>query len=489
MIKHWKFAIQSCCYVLILLMITFGINYLFLPKKYFNQVYTTTLTYKNFYQMENNTVDVLFAGSSHAANAFNPQVLYDEYGFRSYNLGCEQQNVLVSYYWIKEALRKQRPKVVVFDPFMMTIYNEDEALNTSEACTRMAMDSMNMSRVKWDAIKDISKIDSKQDFNSFIFTNKRFHTRWTNLGEEDFVFSMKNKTANLKGFCAITKMVENKEFEPYASLETNNVALLQPIMEEYMDRIVEMCDENNIDLIFVKTPSKEWNVAKHNVVADYANKREIPFYDINVEEYYNKCGIEFEEDMGDEGHVNILGAEKITRCVGEWLSVGFDLESVIDTQWENSRKWYQAELYNMSIPYIDNFDEYISALVDKDYLIFVSVQYGIDGFKEGKMIEEMGRLGLDLNIPSFGSYCALVDSGNVIIENSSEDVISEVGNLQGGDIQYNLVSTNYINGGDTAITINGKNYSLKHNGINVVVFDKLTNKVVDAITYNGEICR
>ena len=32
------------------------------------------------------TIDVLFLGSSHCWNSYNPQVLWDEYGYTSYNM-------------------------------------------------------------------------------------------------------------------------------------------------------------------------------------------------------------------------------------------------------------------------------------------------------------------------------------------------------------------------------------------------------------------
>lgn len=65
--------------------------------------------------MQKDTVDVLFLGSSHGVTSFLPQELYNQYGITGYNLGCEQQGMVTSYYWLKEALRYQSPKAVVLD--------------------------------------------------------------------------------------------------------------------------------------------------------------------------------------------------------------------------------------------------------------------------------------------------------------------------------------------------------------------------------------
>lgn len=489
MIRHWKFAVRVVCYILLLSLIICGVNYIFLPKKYYDQAYSTTLTYKSFYQLDRNSVDVLFVGSSHAANAFNPQVLYDEYGIRSYNLGCEQQNVLVSYYWITEALQTQSPQAVIIDPFMLAQYFQYEPLNTSESCTRMAIDPMRMSTNKLNAIRDICEIDTNQDFNSYIFTNKRFHTRWTNLNEQDFVFPNVEVATNLKGFSVISQKVEDKGFEPYTNLETDNIAIIPPVMMEYMDKIVELCEANNIRLILVKTPSKEWNIAKHNVVADYANEKGIPFYDINVKDVYDQCGFDFDEDMGNPGHVNIWGAAKITSFIGELLSEECSIEGVKDAQWDESEGCYLAELENASIQFIDNFDAFISAIRNERYIVFVSTQRGIDGFKTDQLMETMRELGLSMDIPSFDSYCAAVDAGRVLVEEHSNEVVSCNGNDVGKKVKYRLISTNYYTGGDTSIIVNGANYSKMQNGMNIVVFDKITNKIVDSINYNGDINR
>ena len=69
--------------------------------------------YREFYNMEKDTVDVLFLGTSHSYCGFSPQDFYDLHGIRSYNLGSSRQGIWLSYYWLKEALKTQKPKIVV----------------------------------------------------------------------------------------------------------------------------------------------------------------------------------------------------------------------------------------------------------------------------------------------------------------------------------------------------------------------------------------
>ena len=88
--KHWKNAGRCAGFLAILLASLLLINSV-LEGKYIlrNSKWPTTSTYRQFYQMEPNSVDVLFLGSSLVVNAFAPQEIYNDYGIRSYNLASE----------------------------------------------------------------------------------------------------------------------------------------------------------------------------------------------------------------------------------------------------------------------------------------------------------------------------------------------------------------------------------------------------------------
>ena len=63
---------------------------IFKPKFRNDNYWPLDVTYQSFYEMEKDSVDVIFLGSSHAISAFSPQELYDECGIRSFNLGSEE---------------------------------------------------------------------------------------------------------------------------------------------------------------------------------------------------------------------------------------------------------------------------------------------------------------------------------------------------------------------------------------------------------------
>ena len=141
-------------FLLALMILTVRTNRVLEVKSFYgnNSSWPTTSTYEQFYKMKRNSIDVLFLGSSVCVNAFSPQEMYNIYGIRSYNLGSEQQSMVLSYYWLKEALRFQKPKVVIIDT---TLCYENfnprilPLLNTGEGLIRKCLDPM-----RWSSVKD-----------------------------------------------------------------------------------------------------------------------------------------------------------------------------------------------------------------------------------------------------------------------------------------------------------------------------------------------
>lgn len=68
-----------------------------------------------FYEQEPGSIDVMFYGSSHTYSDINPAVLWEEAGIPSYDLAGSLQPLWNTYYYMKESLKYQRPKVMVVE--------------------------------------------------------------------------------------------------------------------------------------------------------------------------------------------------------------------------------------------------------------------------------------------------------------------------------------------------------------------------------------
>lgn len=491
MARHWKFGAKVILFIIITLSLIVNVNYVLTPKKYYDNNWPTTTGYKGFYQMPQNCVDVFYLGSSHAASGLCPQVTYDNYGIRSYNLGCEQQNMLVSYYWLKEALKYQNPKVVVLDTYMLFERKHEEALNSAESCTRMAIDAMKWSDVKWEAISAICENDDKQTFNSYLFKNVRFHTRWTSLSEQDFTFNNIEEHYELKGYAPFNDRNEKNgaAYQPYSNFDKETLAETKPLMQEYLDRIYQLCVEKNIQLLLIKTPASNWDISNHNTVQKYADEKGIPFYDFNIDELYDECGFVFRKDMCDNGHANIWGAEKISICLANIIHNTCNITATDYYEpWEDTHDYYERIVDECRLKYITDLDEYIDAIHKEQYTVLISTQFDMTGFMDDDVKNSFSRLGLDLNSNPYDGYYAAISDYNTV-QAVSHDILKYYGSTRNKILDFSIISGGWDAGSTCSIKIDNTEYAKQLDGLNIVVYSNETRKVIDSAIYDGSLHR
>ncbi|MCF0142517.1 MAG: hypothetical protein HUJ75_03990, partial [Parasporobacterium sp.] len=60
--------------------------------------------------------DYILLGTSNVFYSLNPTVVWDEAGFTGYNVSSEEAPTMLSYYYLKDALKHRVPEVVYFEP-------------------------------------------------------------------------------------------------------------------------------------------------------------------------------------------------------------------------------------------------------------------------------------------------------------------------------------------------------------------------------------
>ena len=470
--KNKSFIIKGIIFGCIVGMIYHIVIMILIPKFFYDDSWPTSTTYLGFYEMEKESVDVLFLGSSHSVAAFNPQVLYDKYRIRSYNMGGDQQNMLMSYYWLKEALRFQKAKVVVLDCFMLYPYKKN-VLNCEEPSLRKSIDFMRWSPVKVEAIEAICKVDDQQNRESFYFPNIRFHSRWKELDENDFSINSYGKQCYLKGYATFPEYSLNKEFQAFEKGSSADTEEPLAVMKEYLDKIVALCKEEGIELILTKTPATTQNIARYNWISKYAAEKELLFYEFNEKNIYDAIGYDFAVDNREYAHCNVWGAEKVTDFIGKVLQEECLIAPVTDQQWEETREYYEECKKDCELAHVTDIDEYTALIKDAKYsLLLVSNQP--KGNTNNTDIHDMfSQLGLSMQADT-SNYYAIVDNGQVI-EKCSNDKISEDGSIRNGKEKYTIVCDDR----EYFIAIGGEEYTENKNGCYILVYNNERRKVVD----------
>lgn len=133
------------------------------------------------------------------------------------------------------------------------------------------------------------------------------------------------------------------------------------------------------------------------------------------------------------------------------------------------------------IDYLDTLSER-----KKDNIIIISVKdtpgLNLDSFTAQKL----NALGLKTNLEGQHghSYLAVIEDGNVIYENLGKDNEPSVYQAKVGGHDVHVTSRIYKNGNESIIKIDESNYSLNRRGLNFVVYDKVNNRLIDAVTFD-----
>lgn len=474
----WKSLIFICIFTIGLILT----GEIVIPKFLLNNDWPTTVTYKEFYDMEEDTVDVIFLGSSAVATSYIPQELYNRYGIRSFNLGCEQQNLVMSYYWLKEALRYHKLSAVVLDCNQVFTFMENEILNCSEELTRKAMDNMKFSKNKMETIHTICSFDSKQTRLSYVLPIVRFHTRWKELCEDDFTVSEVLEKSQNKGY-TLLNVKSNYEYKPLEVSDSMEQEEMQPVMKDYLDKIVFLCRQNNIDLILVNNPSANFTIKKHNTVQQYADENRIEYCDFNEACLYNQIQYQFDVDNADIVHANLKGAVKQTDYIGTILPD--KVKNKFDEQWEKSKKSYELLKKDVYLQTVEDVSEYLELIKDDRYTVIISVRDEATKNLNNDIMQKLRCLGLQINLSKEYrcSYYAVI-SDKKVSEELDYIKLEYTGKIRDGRDDVSVISAGWGCGDISSVKINGNEYSKNGRGLNIVVYNNETRRIIDSVCFD-----
>ncbi len=487
--KRFENPAKFISFSLILIISLIEINKILEPKFILqNSEWPTTSSYNQFYKMNRESIDVIFLGSSVAASAFIPQEIYNDFGITSYNLASEQQSIFLSYYWLKEALRYQNPKIVILDARFVSKLHPESPINTTEGLTRKCLDPMKWSGVKREAVHKLCELDTTQSELSYYLTNIRFHTRWSDLKECDFNKKMSESSYDMRGYVPITS--DGPEtYITYEQEDTEIRAEFHPLMMEYLDKTVNLCKQNNIHLILVDLPGNNMmNDGVNNSLTEYASDKGIDYYNLCKTEYYNRIGAVLPHE-NIIIHENVWGAIKLSKFIGDMLLNDYGLEPVMDEQYETTKPNYEHTINNANLVRITDPVEYLQNLKDQNYAVFI-VAHGDSSrvLAHAPITNAMIDLGLQcsfVNNPKC-SYVAVINGEGIEYEEVSEEPIKYTGCIKKPRLLFELESDGSSSKASSSVIIGGEQSSKMNQGLNIVVYDKATYRIIDSVTFNTD---
>ena len=300
-----KFLINTFLFVLFLaglLGLLYRANFVLRHKEYAG-------VQDKFAKMEENSVDVVFIGSSHQFCSISPEILYDEYGIESFMLATSAQTVPMSYYAAMEAIELQKPKMIVFE----VCYATNDFRTVTDEMSHCFFDGMPECNAKYKGIEDL--IEEENQINYYALLGA-YHSRWKELTEKDYSLTQFTE----RGGVYYETVVYNPDIQVISKRQT------EPIpeeMEKYMDMMVELCKENDVELVMYAAPFNTLYDADYetetlnrrqrmfNYIGEYAKKHDLRYYNLFYE--ISNIGLDCETDWMDRQHLNCSGQEKLTR--------------------------------------------------------------------------------------------------------------------------------------------------------------------------------
>jgi hypothetical protein len=275
---------------------------------------------EKYYTLPEQTVDVLFVGSSHVYRNINPAVMFREEGIAGYDLGSASQPIWNSYYYIEEALKTQSPKVIVLDCYRIDL-KEDYF---SAATTIKATTGMHLSGTFIQAVN--ASVDDPKDRIDYYLKFPWYHARYGELSREDFKANYDDDYYRFfLGYMPLYQIVT--EEIPSDVTKVTEKGTFSEKTQLYLDKIVALAEENDIPLLFVLTPFCERAEEKqpfYNTLADYAAKNDVPFLNCNI--LYDEIGMDGASDFSTKNHLSYSGAEKCSLYLASYLKENYALE-------------------------------------------------------------------------------------------------------------------------------------------------------------------
>lgn len=341
--------IKLVIFIILTLFLVTKVGKLFILKGWYDDYQGQIYSVKGFDKLPNNQIDVLFIGASTIGKSVLPMQIYEETGITSYNYNVTSARVYMDYYFLQHALKTQKPKIVFLD--IVTLFYDTREIETEQ---RKSFDYLELDDVKFKMINDDVFDTTFEEKVSYFFPLLRYHARWNEITFDEIRDYNKNYYSISKGPLINARIKANNKGYNYM-IPSDKKPVMQKYTEDYLNKFVKLCEENNISLVLLAIPdTRAWNYESSLEMQKIAEKYNIEFLDFNDKINYP---VNWKYDTHDGGmHFNISGAEKITKYVTNYLNTNYSLP---DHRKDNNYKNWNEDLkeYNKKIEIVHKIYE------------------------------------------------------------------------------------------------------------------------------------
>ena len=286
---------------------------------------------QQLYHTPENTMDVVFVGSSHCYCTLYPALLWERSGIAAFDAATSGQDKDSSYHVLVELLKTQKPKVVGVDLYGLCLDKQG-----IEGNAYRNMLAMRTSRNSIELIRDYVEPENRMDF---YLKWPIIHTRFWELGKYDYV----TYEPSIYGRGAVYQWGYGEAEK--GECDGDGTAELDQKNQQWLEKLVALSKENHFELFFFIAPFyvTEEGQARFNAAAEFAKENGIALFDFN--RMHDEIGLDYKTDYRELYHLNAYGAEKVTEYVRGYLTENYDLPDRRGQagyeQWDQDLTWYR----------------------------------------------------------------------------------------------------------------------------------------------------
>lgn len=392
-ILHFK---KTVLFASVIIAVTEAMNYLYVDD---TREFARCMM-REFYEGKEN-IDRLYLGSSHVFCDIDPAILDEINGENNFNLASNTQQLNTSYYLLREAYKKNHIERVYLDLYYLCTnagpgnFHDYQSLPPSWTVLNQMRPSANklsymldLSSPKYyymtflpfmryreqlfnlDYVAEIVEGKQSDEWKNYAYS-------YTGPNGEDIIkrggkgFRIYYGELEYGGFCA--------KGEEAAITE-------DPITQEsleYLQKIVEFCEERDIQLIWIGCPISDFQLVRNGgydnyirQVSELAKQHQVSYYDFNLckREYLD---VSQEQYWFDMGHMNAYGAEAFSQFLGNFLLAqeagGNEYRDCFYSSYGEKVYNLQQEIYGLEIVRSKEYERCMPQLPEEewqDYVIY-----------------------------------------------------------------------------------------------------------------------
>jgi hypothetical protein len=253
----------------------------------------------------------IILGSSRGYCSYNPIIIDNIEKNTTFNMCTASQNITETYYILKEILKYQKPKTIIYEIYLPSFINEPDFYSIMSNASFMS------NKGKWGMILGFGKKGLLNILNPLLKHKPYFRQ------DIKKIFKPKSPVSDSryweKGYLHDNTVVDSIQANNFGPINPTNINDLQlAAIASDLGLIIELCDKKDIDLICVRAPYPKTRLNK--TLTDtvsiffkgFLNKNKTPFFDFN----YLSDSNYYDSDFIDSHHMNDKGASKVSKQLG-----------------------------------------------------------------------------------------------------------------------------------------------------------------------------